>query len=65
MQQAREADSSKQQDLWNQCFDLLAEQVPLYPLFHKKVVTGYWAGLIEGFEPSPTTGLYFQNAKLK
>ena len=49
--------------LWN--FDIIAEEVPLYPLFHKKVITGYWADKIEGFQPSPTTGLYFQDAKLK
>ena len=33
LQQAREASGDDQQNLWNQCFDLLAEQVPLYPLF--------------------------------
>ena len=36
LQQAREATGDDQQNLWNQCFDLLAEQVPLYPLFHRR-----------------------------
>ena len=61
----RATDAGARQEAYNKCFDIISEEVPLYPLFHKKVVTGYWAGLIEGFEPSPTTGLYFQNAKLK
>lgn len=63
MQSAREAsDAKKQQDLWNQCFDLLAEQVPLYPLFHRAVATGYQANKISGFEPIATTGLVFLGA---
>ena len=57
MQQAREADSSKQQDLWNQCFDLIAEQVPLYPLFHRTVSTGYWADQLDGFKAIGTTSV--------
>ena len=62
MQEAREADSSKQQELWNQCFDILAEQVPLYPLFHRELATGYQGGMITGFEPIATTGLVFLGA---
>ena len=65
MQEAREADSSKQQELWNQCFDLLSEQVPLYPLFHRELATGYQAGTIAGFEPIATTGLVFLGASAK
>ncbi|MDO4290060.1 MAG: ABC transporter substrate-binding protein [Eggerthellaceae bacterium] len=59
------ADAATQQEEWNTCFDIIAEEVPLYPLFHKDVITGWWDEKIEGFEPSPTTGLYFQDAKLK
>lgn len=40
------------QEAYNKCFDIIAEEVPLYPLFHKKVLTGYWADKIEGFEPA-------------
>ena len=61
----RATDAGARQEAYNKCFDIIAEEVPLYPLFHKKVLTGYWADKIEGFEPSPTTGLYFQDAKLK
>lgn len=62
MQQAREATGSEQQELWNQCFDLIAEQVPLYALFHREVATGYQSAQISGFEPISTTGLVFLGA---
>lgn len=66
MQSAREeADAKKQQDLWNQCFDILAEQVPLYPLFHRAVATGYQSDKITGFQPIATTGLVFLGASVK
>ena len=65
MQQAREATGSQQQEIWNQCFDLLAEQVPLYPLFHRELATGYQAATITGFEPIATTGLVFLDASAK
>ena len=65
LQQAREASGEDQQNLWNQCFDLLAEQVPLYPLFHRDVATGWWADSLDGFQPISTTGLVFIGTSLK
>ncbi len=65
MQEAREATGDEQQELWNQCFDILADQVPLYPLFHRQVATGYQAAQIEGFKPIATTGLVFLGASAK
>ena len=65
LQQAREATGDDQQNLWNQCFDLLSEQVPLYPLFHRQLATGYQADMIEGFAPIATTGLTFIGASVK
>lgn len=62
MQQAREATGDAQQELFNQCFDLIAEQVPLYPLMHRQVTTAWWPNLIAGFKPVATTGLYFLGA---
>lgn len=63
MQQAREAsEAAAQQDLWNQCFDILADEVPLYPLFHREVATAYQADKLEGFNPIATTGLVFLGA---
>lgn len=65
MQSAREATGSEQQEIWNQCFDLLSEEVPLYPLFHRELATGYQDNLITGFEPIATTGLVFLGAGAK
>ncbi|MBQ9001344.1 MAG: ABC transporter substrate-binding protein [Eggerthellaceae bacterium] len=62
MQQAREASGTAQQELWNQCFDLIAENVPLYALFHRELATGYQQKKIKGFEPISTTGLVFLGA---
>lgn len=56
-QAAQAADSKEQQELWNQCFDLLAEQVPLYPLFHRTVSTGYWSDQLDGFKAIGTTSV--------
>ena len=56
-QAAQAADGSAQQELWNQCFDLIAEQVPLYPLFHRTVSTGYWADQLDGFKAIGTTSV--------
>jgi len=65
MQAAREASGDEQQELWNQCFDILAEEVPLYPLFHRQLATGWHDTMIEGFEPIATTGLVFLGASVK
>lgn len=62
LQQAREAtDSTTQQQIWNKCFDIVAEQAPLYPLFHREVSTAYIENKLEGFSPIATTGLLFLN----
>ena len=66
IQKAREsADPAEQQSLWNQCFDLLSDEVPLYPLFHRQLATGYRPDKIDGFKPIATTGLMFLDAQPK
>ena len=62
MHSAVEASGSEQQDLWNQCFDLIAEQVPLYPLLHRQVTTAWYDDKIADFAPIGTTGLDFVGA---
>ena len=42
-----------------------AEEVPLYPLFHRELATGYQETQITGFEPIATTGLVFLGASVK
>lgn len=48
-----------QQELWNQAYDLLSEQVPLYPLFHRNMITAYYADDLNNYVPISTTGLNF------
>ena len=65
MDAAVRAQGSAQQDEWNKAFDLISEQVPLYPLFHRKVVTGYLPGQLDGYSPISTTGLSFIDTATK
>ncbi len=59
MQAARVATGSTQQENWNKCFDIISEEVPLYPLFHRKIATAWNQKKIADFKPISTTGLVF------
>lgn len=59
LSQARAAGEDEQQQIWNQCFDLIAAEVPLYPLFHREMATAYYEDQLEPYEPISTTGLLF------
>ena len=48
-----------QQGKWNEAFDLLSEEVPLYPLLHRKLPTAWNSDKLSGFKPIPLTGLSF------
>lgn len=52
-------DTEAAQDNWNQLFDLLSEEVPLYPLFHRKAPTAWDADTLVDFQPISLTGLSF------
>lgn len=52
-----------QQQLWNDAFDLVSEEVPIYPLFHREVLTGYLPEDLSSFDPIGTTGLNFIGAE--
>lgn len=49
----------EQQPLWNQCFDIIAAEVPLYPLFHRETATAWWTALLDDYDPISATGLNF------
>ncbi len=59
LQQAQQQSGAAQQATWNKAFDLIAQQVPLYPLFHRKLPTAWSDSQLVGFQPVPTTGLSF------
>lgn len=55
---------SERQDYWNQCFDLLSDEVPLYPLFHRKTTTAIKKGVFSQYEAIGATGINVVQAKL-
>lgn len=56
---AAAADASTAKDLQGQVIDIVADQVPLYPVFHRKLPTAWDPTQLDGFQPLPTTGLSF------
>lgn len=58
-QAAQEPDETARQARWGEVYDLIAEQAPLYPIFHRKLPTAWDGAALDGFEPLPTTGLSF------
>lgn len=59
MDKALAATGEAQQAEWNTCFDLIADEVPLYPLFHRQIVTASFEDKLDGFQAIGTTGLNF------
>ena len=49
----------EQQPLWNQCFDIIAAEVPLYPLFHRETAPAWWTAQLDDYDPISATGLNF------
>lgn len=56
---AAQATGEEQQGLWDQAFDLISDEVPLYPLLHRQLPTAWDSTALVGFEPLPVTGLSF------
>ncbi|GAA1490190.1 ABC transporter substrate-binding protein [Brachybacterium sacelli] len=51
------ADVAEQEKVWGQLFDLLSQEVPLYPLFHRKSPTAWDGTTLVDFTPISLTGL--------
>ncbi|MFC9330053.1 ABC transporter substrate-binding protein [Kitasatospora sp. NPDC057015] len=58
-QAAKSGDKDTQAKLWQQAMDLVADEVPLYPVLHRKLPTAWNPKTLTGFKPLPTTGLSF------
>ncbi|MEU4828241.1 ABC transporter substrate-binding protein [Actinomadura sp. NPDC023710] len=56
---ARAEDAAARKELWRQAIDVVAEQAALYPIFHRKLGTGWKREALPGFRPMSTTGLSF------
>lgn len=54
-----QTDEAAQVDIWHQLFDLLSDEVPLYPLLHRKSPTAWDASTLVDFTPTALTGLSF------
>ena len=66
MQTALGQSGDEQQETWNQCFDLLAEQCVLYPVLQAQTATASWSDnpngegvSLDGFSGIGTTGMSF------
>ncbi|MDO5629784.1 MAG: ABC transporter substrate-binding protein [Mobilicoccus sp.] len=55
----RATEDSEREDSWGEAFDLLADELPLYPLFHRKAPTGWSGDTLVDFQPISLTGLSF------
>ncbi len=59
MDQATQATGDAAKKIYKEVLDTIAEQVPLYPIFHRKLPTAWDNKKLSGFKPLPTTGLAF------
>ena len=46
-------------EAWTKAINIIAEQVPLYPIVHRKLPTAWSDKSLTDFQPLPTTGLSF------
>ncbi|MET9350119.1 ABC transporter substrate-binding protein [Streptomyces termitum] len=58
---ARSSDAAERTKLWNQAMDLISDEVPIYPILHRKLPTAWNDKALPGFSPLPTTGMSFLN----
>nr|WP_219108821.1 ABC transporter substrate-binding protein [Austwickia sp. TVS 96-490-7B] len=54
-------DTAAQKKTWGELFDLLSDELPLYPLFHRKSPTAWDPTTLVDFAPIALTGLSFVN----
>ncbi len=59
LDEAAAATGDAQKAKWSEIFDAIAENVPLYPIFHRKTPTAYDGATLVNFQPLSATGLSF------
>ncbi|EEH63206.1 Tat pathway signal sequence domain protein [Gleimia coleocanis DSM 15436] len=59
MSAAAQTTGDEQLKAWHEIFDVISEEVPLYPLFHRKSPSAWDAASLPGFKPISLTGLSF------
>lgn len=65
LDEAARAEVADQEAKWHEIFDLISDEVPLYPLFHRKNPSAWNSEALDGFEPISLTGLSFVDVGLK
>jgi peptide/nickel transport system substrate-binding protein len=58
LNQAAELSGTAQRALWKQVLDIVADEVPLYPVYHIKEITSWNPTELTNFRATPSTGLY-------
>ncbi|MFF5229625.1 ABC transporter substrate-binding protein [Dactylosporangium sp. NPDC000521] len=61
IESAAKASGAEQKAIWKQALDIIADEAPLYPVFHVKMVTAHDPKKLKNFQGASTTGLYFLN----
>lgn len=59
MTKAGQSSKDDAKKLTGQIVDLISEELPLYPLFHRQLPSAWDAKKLSGFKPLPTTGVSF------
>ena len=62
---ASAATGTEQQKLYNECFDIAAEEAVYYPFLRRHQVTAYDKGALNNFRPLSTGGMYCLETTLK
>ncbi|PRA01541.1 peptide ABC transporter substrate-binding protein [Arthrobacter sp. MYb224] len=58
-QAVKAEDAAKAKEAWGKAINLIAAEVPLYPVLHRQLPTAWNPDAVEGFAPLPTTGVSF------
>lgn len=62
LQVARTLSGKEQAAAWDKAQELIAQQVPIYPIVHRKLATAYNNKMIKDFNGSISSGLYLVDA---
>jgi len=56
---ARASSDDKRKSVWGKVYDLVSDEVPLYPLLHRKLPSAWDGNALSNFKPIALTGLSF------
>ena len=59
LEEAVQVDEDEAKKIHAEVVNIVAEEAPLYPLFHRKLPTAWDSNALDGFQPLPTTGVSF------